>query len=167
MDSPTPFNLHSDSSHSTHNGKCVPVTCYCNISFSGLFLKWRLSVVEVVFKIKCGIFASFHFYVFPRDSVEPVVSRLCENGDRGPCTARPLRRSDGTPLRLGAREQRSRRRGGELQAQTSWVGDGPHQHSRLPEVWKEGGVRGSVRELIRAVWLLLMTWRRWREGGLM
>ncbi|KAF3851962.1 hypothetical protein F7725_005317 [Dissostichus mawsoni] len=42
-----------------------------------------------------------------RDAVEPVVSRLGEDGDRGPRTPCPLRRGDGAPFWLGAREQRS------------------------------------------------------------
>lgn len=66
--------------------------------------------------------------------MEPVLSRLHQNGDCGPRAARPLRRGDGAALGLGAREQRGRSRGGELQAQASGVGDGPHKHSRLPEV---------------------------------
>lgn len=88
-------------------------------------------------------FSLFNCLLLPRrHPVEPVVPRLCENGDRGSCAARPLRRSAGSPFWLGEREQRSGRQGGELQAQASGVGDGPHQHSRLPEVrtdcWRRG-----------------------------
>ena len=78
--------------------------------------------------------------------MEPVVSRLGEDGDRGPRTPRPLRRGHGAPFWLGAREQRSGRGGGELQAQTPGVGDGPHQHGWLPEVREEGySITHSVR----------------------
>lgn len=49
----------------------------------------------------------------PRHPVEPVVSRLGEDGDCGPCIARALRRGDGGPLGLGA-GQRQRRGRGEL-----------------------------------------------------
>lgn len=123
---------------------------------------------------KVGIFAYFKLYVVPRDAVEPVVSWLCENGNCGPCTARPLRWSDGAPFRMGAREQWSRRRGGELQAQTPWVGDGPHQHSRLLEVGRKGKKGGRMEvesrlelfdkegERRRVCW-----WRRRDENGKM
>lgn len=100
--------------------------------------------VEGGFIIKYGISA---FFYPPRYAVELVIPRLCENGDCGPCTACPLGRGDGASFRLGARDQWRRSRGGELQAQTSWVGDGPHQHSRLPEVWRD-----------------LMIGRTWTEG---
>lgn len=79
-----------------------------------------------------------HTFLFSRHAVEPFVSRLRENGDRGPRAARPLRRGDGAPFGLGARVQRGGgQRRGELQAQASRVGDLPHQHGRLSTVWKE------------------------------
>lgn len=117
------------------------------------FLVWLVELVEVRFLTEYGISALFS----PRDIVESVVPRLCENGDCGPCAARPLWRGDGAPFRLGAREQRSRRRGGELQAQTSWVGDCTHQHSRLPEVWKDGDLM---------IWKVMDGWMDgWRQGS--
>ena len=78
-----------------------------------------------------------------RHAVEPVVSRLCEDGDRGPRPARPGGRGDGAPLGLGEGERRGR---GELQAPAPGVGDGPHQHSWLPQVWRErpGGRRRGL-----------------------
>ena len=91
-------------------------------------IKSQLVWFSLGFRIKLSIVAYSEFKLCdsPRDAVELVVSWLCENGDCGPCTARPLWRGHRAPFRLGAREQRSRRRRGKLQTQASWVGDGPH-----------------------------------------
>lgn len=78
------------------------------------------------------------FVLLLRYTVEPVLSWLHKNGNCGPRSARPLRRGDGATLGLGEREQRGWSRGGELQAKASGVGDGPHQHSWLPEVRRDG-----------------------------
>ncbi len=66
-----------------------------------------------------------------RHAVEPVVSRLCKDGDRGPRAACHVRRGDGSSLGLGEGERRGR---GELQTQTLGVGDSAHQHHRMLKV---------------------------------
>lgn len=94
-----------------------------------------------------SIFKTVNIFFIPRNAVEPVVSRLCENGDRGPRAARALRRGDGSPLGLGTRQQRSKCRRGKLQAPTSRMGDSPHQHSGLPEVRRKESEKEATSEM--------------------